>query len=271
MTFYFLFFTAFALISYRTFRPQGREDRFLLAVLFLFLIHTFTVHPWISRSSSTWLRVLEDSVLVMLLLWLVVKPLMLLLETGKRGRKALLLLRNGRGPLSEIVEACRMLSEARQGGLIAIERKDPLESWAKSGISLEAKIRKETIFSIFTPPGALHDGGMLIQNERISAAGVLFPLSKRLDLPTELGTRHRAALGLSEATDALTIIVSEETGKISLADRGSLLYDVKLERLSEMLETVLRKRLLWRKKRPKGTVPKGTGLRNPPNRTVSIT
>ena len=155
-----------------------------------------------------------------------------------------------------------MLSEAKQGGLIAIQRKDSLEPWTQSGIPMEARIRKETIFSVFTPPGALHDGGMLIQNERISAAGVLFPLSKRLDLPTELGTRHRAGLGLSESTDALTIIVSEETGKISLADRGSLLYDVKLERLAEMLETALRKRLVR---------SKGTGLRNISSRTVPVT
>ncbi|MBI4367936.1 MAG: DNA integrity scanning protein DisA nucleotide-binding domain protein, partial [Candidatus Omnitrophica bacterium] len=113
---------------------------------------------------------------------------------------------------------------------------------------------REIIFSVFTPPGALHDGGMVIQGDRVVASGVLFPLSNRSDLPTELGTRHRAALGLSEATDALAIIISEETGKISLADNGSLLYDVKTERLAEMLEKALKNRLVKTTKKAKQTI-----------------
>ena len=248
MTFYILFFLTLAFTSYQAFRSREMHERLLFSVLFLFVVFTFTVHPWIARSTSRWLRFFEIFTLSSLFVWLAAKPLMLFFEARKRGRRSLFLLRNGKGPLVEMIDACRMLAEARQGGLIAIQRKDPLESWTKSGIPMEARIRKETIFSIFTPPGALHDGGMVIQNDRIAAAGVLFPLSKRLDLPTELGTRHRAGLGLSEATDALSIIVSEETGKISLADRGTLLYDVKSERLSEMLETALKKRLIRKKK-----------------------
>src|SRR3989338_7907686 len=119
-----------------------------------------------------------------------------------------------------MVNAGRILSQTRQGALIAIEREESLEGWIQAGVGLDAKIRRETIYSIFTPPGALHDGGMIIRGDRIAASGVVFPLSETRDLPTELGTRHRAALGLSEKTDALAITISEETGKISLADHG---------------------------------------------------
>ena len=247
MTFYLLFFAAISLVLYRIFRPRGLGDRFLFFTLLQFLVFTFAVHPWISHSSSTWLRVLEDLLLATLSLWLAVRPLAARVQ-ARKGKGSFSGLRDGKGPMPEIISACRMLSEARQGGLIALQRKDSLEPWIQSGISLDSKIRREIIFSIFTPPGALHDGGMVIQKERIAAAGALFPLSKRLDLPTELGTRHRAGLGLSEAADAVILIVSEETGKISLADGGSLFYDVKVERLGEMIEAALKNRLAKKKK-----------------------
>lgn len=257
MMFYAFFLLNLGLVAYQIFRSYKLEDRFLFFVLFLFLVFTLAVHPWIWRSTSLWLRVLENAVLISLSVWLTGKPLSLFLENRGRDKRSLSLLQNGKGPLFEIVQVCRMLSEAKQGGLIAIERKDSLESWIKAATPLQAKIRKETIFSVFTPPGALHDGGIIIQRDLIAAAGAVFPLSKRLDLPTELGTRHRAGLGLSEVTDALTIIISEETGKVSLADRGSLLYDVKPEKLPQMIETALRNRLVRRKKLslPQGAIP----------------
>lgn len=154
-----------------------------------------------------------------------------------------MLLRNGGGLLSEIISACQTLSESRLGALIAIERKIPLEEWIRSGIPLDAKIRKETICSLFTPPGILHDGGMILRGDRIAAASVVFPLTRRSDLPTQFGTRHRAALGLSEATDALVIAVSEETGKISLAECGFLFYDIPMEDFSQVLEKAIKNRL----------------------------
>ncbi len=249
MMFYSFFLLNLGLIAYHIFRSRKVEDRILLFVLSSFLVFTLAVHPWIWRSTSMWLRVLENLVLMGLAVWLIGKPLSIYGEKKRRNKRSLCLLEDGKGPLFEIVQVCRMLSEAKQGGLIAIERKDSLESWIKPAIPLLAKVRKETIFSIFTPPGALHDGGIIIQRDLIAAAGVVFPLSKRVDLPTELGTRHRAGLGLSEATDALTIIISEETGKVSLADRGSLLYDVKSEKLPQMIETALRNRLVRKKRK----------------------
>ena len=245
---YFLFAINLTLLVYRFLRSRRAGERTVLSALLLLLVLVFAAHPGIIRLSRI-LSLLEDSALGVTALWLAGGPFFSWLEKKRRRQTLFQLLRNGRGPLSEIVAACRMLSEARQGALIAIQKKDSLEKWIEAAVPLEARVRRETIFSVFTPPGALHDGGMIIQGERIASSGVVFPLSKRDDLPTELGTRHRAALGISEATDALVIIVSEETGKISLADRGSLLYDVKSERLAEMLETALKSRRFRRKEK----------------------
>lgn len=247
MAFYPLFLFVLILAVYRIFRPGKIQDRLSFLSLFLFLVLTFAVHPRI-RGSYRWLALLEDVALFVSLLWLGSEPTFRWLDQKKKKKMAFLLLRSGKGPLFEIITACRMLADAKQGALIAIERKHPLRSWIQSGVPLEARVRRETIYSVFTPPGALHDGGMIVQEDRIAACGVLFPLSERLDLPTELGTRHRAAIGLSEATDALTLVISEETGKISFADRGILLYDVPTERLPEILEKALRNRPLGSKK-----------------------
>lgn len=246
MVFYALFTLNMGLVLQRLFRSKKWGERTVLVSLFGFLLLTLAMHPWISKSSWS-LALLEKSVLLVNLFWLAGSPFFGWLEKKRREGRLLRLLRNEKGPFWEIASACRMLSEAHQGALIAIQKKDSLAQWIESAVPVEARIRKETIFSIFTPPGALHDGGMIIQGDRIAASGAVFPLTHRTDLPTELGTRHRAGLGMSEATDALTIIVSEETGKISLADQGKLLYDVKFENFPEILESCLKRNRLKRK------------------------
>ena len=239
MVVYLGFGLTLVLVIARFFRAGNFLEKSLFFTLFLFLILTFAMHPWIEKSYAV-LGLIEKAALLLAFLWLAAGPVTGWLRGRNARNRALALLQNGKGPLAEIVTACRMLSRIKQGALIALERKDRLEAWVQSGITLDARIRKEMIYSIFTPPGALHDGGMIIRGERIAAAGVVFPLSKRLDLPTELGTRHRAGLGLSETTDALAIIISEETGKISLAVGAKLLYDVKPDRLPELLEASLK-------------------------------
>lgn len=152
-------------------------------------------------------------------------------------------LRKKRGPLYELVAAGETLSRARMGGLIIIERKQSLAPWSAKGIAVDAKISRELLFSIFTPPGALHDGAVVIRSNRVSACGVIGPLTKSLHFPKELGTRHRAAVGFSEVSDALCLVVSEESGSVSIADRSALFYDLPFEKLPEMLEQALRFRL----------------------------
>lgn len=131
--------------------------------------------------------------------------------------------------LKEIGRAAEELSENKLGALIAIEKNDPLSSYIESGVPIDACISSDLIQAIFTPNNPLHDGGMIIQSARIMAAGCLFPITHNQDLSRIFGTRHRAALGLSEETDAIVIIVSEERHDISLVYKGILYKDLSRE------------------------------------------
>ncbi len=133
--------------------------------------------------------------------------------------------------LLEIIEAAENLSKEKLGALIAIEKNDPLSAYLESGDTIDSRVSADLIEAIFTPNNPLHDGGLIIQNGRILAAGCLFPLTQNQDLSRIFGTRHRAALGLSEETDALIIIVSEERRDISLVYRGKLYKDLGREEL----------------------------------------
>lgn len=159
---------------------------------------------------------------------------------SKTAPSALQELKRQRGPLHEIVTACRLISDSKMGALLILERKKNLAAWIPKGVHLDARISREILVSIFTPPGALHDGAVLIGPELIHCAGLIVPLSKNPNLSKELGTRHRAAIGFSEITDALCLIISEETGAVSIADRGRLFYDIPQEKLSQVLEQAYR-------------------------------
>jgi diadenylate cyclase len=140
--------------------------------------------------------------------------------------------------LVEIVETVKDLSVSMTGGLISIENEIGLKNFAETGVYLNADISKELLLSIFKSKSApLHDGAVIIFNGKILAAGCVFPLSHNSDIKI-FGTRHRAALGLSEVTDALTIIVSEETGRISVAYRGKLNENISIEKLGELINNV---------------------------------
>jgi diadenylate cyclase len=124
--------------------------------------------------------------------------------------------------IEEIVAAIAYLSKNKIGALIAIERRVGLRGIVELGTRLDAEVTKQLLDAIFWPGGALHDMGVVIRGDRIAAAGVQFPLADSENLPQELGSRHRAAIGLSQEADALVLIVSEETGTISVAERGEL-------------------------------------------------
>ena len=113
--------------------------------------------------------------------------------------------------LDQIVDACSFLSRRRVGALIAIERDNPLAGFADEATRIDAVVSSALIQTIFWPNTALHDLGMIVSNGKIAYAGVQFPLAESGDLPRELGSRHRAAVGLSQESDALVIVVSEET------------------------------------------------------------
>lgn len=149
------------------------------------------------------------------------------------------LLRTETRKIHRLLRSVARLSKERIGALIAIEREGSLAEYADSGIHIDAELNSFLIESIFFPGTALHDGAMIIRGERIVAASCLLPLSQSQELDKRLGTRHRAALGLSEETDALAIVVSEETGKISTAMAGKLNYGLTMEQLERAIETAL--------------------------------
>jgi diadenylate cyclase len=135
--------------------------------------------------------------------------------------------------IEEIEKAVTRLSKNRVGALIAIERSVGLGSYAEGGVTIDADVRCELLDSIFYPGSSLHDGAVIIQGNRIVAAGCLLPLSENPSLG--LGTRHRAGVGLSEETDAISVIVSEETGKVSLAVGGEIQRGIDFPKLSKLL------------------------------------
>lgn len=141
-----------------------------------------------------------------------------------------------------IVEAVADLSRRRIGALIAIEREIGTRAVRETGTALDALVSAEALSGLFYPHTPLHDGGAVIAGSRIAAAGCVFPISLRNDLIRSLGTRHRAAIGLSEETDAFVIVVSEETGTISIAYKGKLSRELDPERLRRILTGVLTRR-----------------------------
>lgn len=141
--------------------------------------------------------------------------------------------------VAALVKAVSSLSRQKIGALIALERAIGLKSVQDTGVAIDGKVRPELITSLFFPRSPLHDGGVIIRDNRIQAAGCVFPLSQREELHRSLGTRHRAAIGITEETDALVVVVSEETGNISLAFKGRLSRGLDEERLERMLNAVL--------------------------------
>lgn len=138
--------------------------------------------------------------------------------------------------IKSIIKAVINMAKSKTGALVVIARKSELTVYAETGDSLNADTSSRLIESIFNKESPLHDGALIINGDRLIAARCVLPISENLNLPPNYGLRHRAALGLSENTDALTIIVSEQSGKISLAESGKLLTDVGVKELMSKLD-----------------------------------
>ncbi len=144
------------------------------------------------------------------------------------------------GTIDEAVEACIRMSKIRRGALIAIEREIALQHYLESGVSLDAKVSAELLITIFAPNAPIHDGAVIIQGDRIAGCGALFPLTQDPTVMKTMGTRHRAAIGLTEETDAVCIVVSEETGGISVSVYGKLTRDLDEDGLRRVLKSLFR-------------------------------
>ncbi len=160
---------------------------------------------------------------------------------ARLGRRLLL----SRGPAGEgdvyddIVLAANLFSQNQTGALIVIEREIGLRTYIESGVPMDARLSYDLLATVFRPSAPLHDGAVIVQKDRIAAAACFLPLSMNPVLSTQLGTRHRAGIGVTEETDAIAVIVSEETGAISLAVGGKIERDVTVEQLRERLGELL--------------------------------
>jgi diadenylate cyclase len=141
----------------------------------------------------------------------------------------------------DIVLAANLFSQNQTGALIVIEREIGLRTYIESGVALDARLSYDLLATVFRPSAPLHDGAVIVQRDRIAAAACFLPLSMNPVLSTQLGTRHRAAIGITEETDAVAVIISEETGTISVAVAGSIERELTVERLRERLSALLRR------------------------------
>lgn len=146
--------------------------------------------------------------------------------------------------IDSVAEAAVEMASHKVGALIVFEREMPLEDFIRTGVMLDSKTSKELLINIFVPDTPLHDGAVIIRENKLVAASCILPLTDKETLDRTLGTRHRAAIGVTEATDAIAVVVSEETGSISISIEGKMIRDIS----GEQLKKELKKRLLKAKK-----------------------
>jgi diadenylate cyclase len=147
--------------------------------------------------------------------------------------------REQRENIEVIIKTVERLADVRIGMLVAIEQSISLHEVVEPGVPVDCEVTSEMLETIFFPNNAIHDGGVIIKGDRITHAACIFPLTQRQDLSKSLGTRHRAAIGLTEETDAVVVAVSEESGSVSYASKGRLVRGVTLEELRSFLTSVL--------------------------------
>lgn len=210
----------------------------LIWTLIMFLVIYLVARVWGLRATAL---IYERFWLIVVLLFLIIfqSELKKALTDVGRLRIFRVLFPQETHVVEEVIEAVQELSEKRIGALIAFERGNSLAPYLGTGTILDAQASSEMIGTIFSPKSPLHDGALLIRGERLVAASCILPLADRENLARELGTRHRAAIGLSEETDALVVVVSEETGQISLAEDGEIERNLKPEDLRRRLRQEL--------------------------------
>lgn len=230
-----IFYVAFTIL---------RESRSFTALRGLFIIIFCSLVVWMLAqvfAMTATVRVLENSLPLVVIFFVLLFQGELKKALTDFGQTSLFrpFLKTVRFDLDEVVKAAVRLAERRTGALIAIERRNSLVPYIEVGTPLEAQVSTELLRTLFAIQTPLHDGAVVIRNGRVAAAGCLFPLSENPRLPKDMGTRHRAAIGLTEQTDAIVVIVSEESGAISIAEAGSIERNVDAETLRARLQSLL--------------------------------
>ena len=217
-----------------------------------------------------WLAVAQDLVTLQFILerMVFVYPFLIIILFQSEIRQALIYFGNRlRIPLSrrqkgqlgetiydEIVLAATTLSSEKIGALIVIERNVGLRNFIDSGVSLDARLTYDLLVTIFNPATPLHDGAVIVQNERLAAASVFLPLTKNPGISRELGTRHRAAIGITEGSDAISVVVSEETGLITFVEGGNVRRNIDTNGLRKLLLNAMEIPVEEKRKQPVKTM-----------------
>lgn len=223
-----------------------RESRALHIVkgIALLLVIYFVVNILGMQASTFLFKQVTDNILIILLV-LFAPELRQGLESMGRSRSSLLrifginkgktILQKEQKMIHEICKACVDMAGKKIGAIIVLEKETPVDDHIVKGTVVNADVSKELLGSLFFPNSPLHDGAVIIRDGKIHSAGCILPLTQETDLSSELGTRHRASLGLSELCDAVVVVVSEERGQISIASRGALMRDVSEGELYEKM------------------------------------
>ncbi len=160
------------------------------------------------------------------------------------GRLTRIIMRGKVEFIEEIMRSVKNISRRGYGALIVLEQETGLRNYIETGITLNAEVSSELLETIFTPPSPLHDGAVILSGDRVVSAGCILPLTHNVRISKVMGTRHRAGVGLTEVSDALVIIVSQETGKYSLARDGSLNKDLELDQIKKILLDYYREKVV---------------------------
>ncbi len=140
--------------------------------------------------------------------------------------------------ITPLVRSCELLCKTKTGALIVVTRKSELKEYQSTGEMINSVVSTQLLGSIFFKNSPLHDGAVIISNNQIKAAACILPVSQNYDLPKSFGLRHRAALGITETTDAVAIVVSEETGQLTYANHGQIKHDITFQELTQLLENL---------------------------------
>lgn len=230
---YFVFYQLYLIM-------RGTRASQMFVGLILIFVASFIVQL-VGMQGMTWLIQSVTTVWVIAFV-IIFQPELrrVLIQLGQTKLVRALVKERGTSTLDEVVKAAASLSQKRYGGLIVLQGETGMRGIIESGTPLRADVTSELIVSIFFPRTPLHDGAVVIKGDMVEAAKCILPLSDNPHLDPEMGTRHRAALGITEETDATVVVVSEETGKISLAKEGAFLgRDYDAERLKKQLQRLL--------------------------------
>lgn len=237
---------AFVFYRFLVWCKNSRAWTLLKGILIIILV--FVIAAIFQMSTILWLgeRLLSVALIAIVVLF---QPELRKALDGLGSRSLSSLLRNiGLGKsgekrfsdktLNDMVKASYAMGAVKTGALIVIENRVNLNEYERTGIKLDSLLSSQLLINIFEKNTPLHDGAVIVEGDRVVAATCYLPISDSRDISKDLGTRHRAALGISEATDATTIIVSEETGKVSVTHQGKLTHDISQEDLTKLLKEI---------------------------------